>query len=240
MELSYTRGERTLRCRSFTVKLSIYGFAIALTLLSVPISNRGHQLGSQQGTVQAQYHEARGNQEASAIYSILQSNDMALAKGSVWAVVRTILEESRKHSLDPAVVLAIMWVESRFRHRAVSMSGARGLMQLRPFVASAFAEEAGLEKWDGPKALENPVINIKLGVYYLAYLHQMFKDMKLALTAYFLGPTEVQSRLLKNKVVSLEYARNVIAVAQNYRRQIRSVREREKSNHPNLPPAGVG
>ena len=225
MEFLRTRGERTFRCRSFTVKFSIYGFAVALSLLSVPISNRGQLSGIQQGTVQPQQHEARGNQEASAIYAILQANDMGLTKGSVWDVVRTILEESRKHALDPAVVLAIMWVESRFRSSAVSTSGARGLMQLQPFVASAFAETAGLEKWAGPKTLENPVINIKLGVCYLAYLHQKFKDMKLALTAYLLGPTEVQNRLQENKVVSLDYARNVFAVAQNYRKQIQSVQE---------------
>ena len=39
---------------------------------------------------------------------------------------------SRRHSLDPFLVAAIMRVESRFQPDAVSSKGARGLMQLMP------------------------------------------------------------------------------------------------------------
>ena len=158
------------------------------------------------------------------IYPVVRKGMTEASDNSVWTVSKTILQESRRHSLDPFLVLAVIAVESGFHHSATSTYGARGLMQIRPFIAPAIAEQ-----WrsayrpdkqishDHPD-LENPVVNIKLGVFYLYSLRQSFRDWKLALTAYNHGPTEVKTRLVEDSDMPLDYATKVLSTYQDYRR----------------------
>ncbi len=88
----------------------------------------------------------------------------------------------RKHSLDPALVKAVIHAESQFDPQAVSPKGAMGLMQLDPNTA----RELGI------KDPFNPKYNIDGGVRYLKDLLDTFEgDQKLALAAYNAGPTQV-------------------------------------------------
>ena len=88
----------------------------------------------------------------------------------------------RKHSLDPALVKAVIHAESRFDPRAVSPKGAIGLMQIDPNTV----KELGI------KDPFNPKYNIDGGVRYLKDLLDAFEgDQKLALAAYNAGPTQV-------------------------------------------------
>jgi soluble lytic murein transglycosylase-like protein len=96
-----------------------------------------------------------------------------------WPEVRRL---SRRHGLDPALVMGVIQVESRFKGRAVSHRGALGLMQIVPLTA----EELGLEDPLDPQA------NLEAGVRYLARLKRYFKgDRRLFLAAYNAGPTRV-------------------------------------------------
>ncbi|HET8563171.1 MAG TPA: lytic transglycosylase domain-containing protein [Candidatus Binatia bacterium] len=208
--------KRALCCRSLTVAL-VHG------VLSFIISTEVQQGRSYHDEAKINPTEVRRLHELSNVHAILKSNGIDLNDGSTRDVAATILDESKKHSLDPTVVLGVINVESRFRHKAVSTSGARGLMQVRPFVATALAEEAGLEEWNGTRTLDDPVSNIKIGVFYLGHLKYKFKDVRLALSAYLRGPTEIQNRLEQNKPVPLEYAKKVLSVSKTYRERMQEV-----------------
>lgn len=156
------------------------------------------------------------------IYSVVKSHRTDLRDTSVWAITETILEESIKHSLDPLLVLAVISVESRFQDAAISTDGARGLMQIRPLVANALAEELGSTLH--PLNLDDPILNIKLGVFYLCHLKKTFRDLSLALTAYNWGPTEIKNRIEGDEEVPLEYAMKVLSAYHDYRRVNRQTR----------------
>jgi soluble lytic murein transglycosylase len=79
-------------------------------------------------------------------------------------------------------------IESSFKNSSVSERGAKGLMQLMPYVAEGMAQELGIE-WTGDHNLFDPVTNVKLGIYYLTRLTNDFKNPGLALTAYNYGPS---------------------------------------------------
>jgi soluble lytic murein transglycosylase-like protein len=88
----------------------------------------------------------------------------------------------RKHSMDPALVMAVIHAESRFDPLAVSPKGAMGLMQLSPVIS----RELGI------RDPFNPQINIDGGVRYLKDLLDLFDgDRELALAAYNAGLTQV-------------------------------------------------
>ncbi len=138
----------------------------------------------------------------------------ALSKVDKTKLAEVILEESNKHNVDPMLILALIETESTFRRWARSRKGARGLMQIRPFVGRSLAKELNLP-WKGNKTLYDPYTNIQLGTYYFSKLLNNFdKNIDVALTAYNYGPTYVNRLIRKGKRVPQKYADRVIT---NYR-----------------------
>jgi peptidoglycan lytic transglycosylase len=157
------------------------------------------------------------------IYAIVKSSRPDIADKEVWKVSTAILNESARRNIDPMLVLAVIKVESGFRNQAVSPVGARGIMQIMPDTGKFLSEE--LFRVDGfqthsftPDHLDDPVLNIKLGVYYLNGLKKQFRNLSLALLAYNLGPTEIQNRLENNIGFSDEYAAVVLSAYHEYKK----------------------
>lgn len=157
------------------------------------------------------------------IYSIVKSNRPGIADNEAWKVSTTILDESARRDLDPMLVLAVIKVESGFRDQALSPMGARGMMQIMPETGKYLSDE--LLRVDGfktrtfmPDHLHDPVLNIKLGVYYLDGLKKQFRNLNLALLAYNLGPGEIQNRLENNIHFSDEYAAVVLDAYREYKK----------------------
>lgn len=156
------------------------------------------------------------------IYAILRSNWPDMKESTVWNISDAIHRESTRYRLDPILILALIDVESKFQHAAVSPAGARGLMQILPGTAKALVDEIGLaanshSEGFRPEFLDDPIVNIKLGVYYLQNLKKIFQSLNKALIAYNLGPTELQNRLNKNIVYPGAYAASVLDVYQKYK-----------------------
>jgi soluble lytic murein transglycosylase-like protein len=115
-----------------------------------------------------------------------------------------------RHAVDPAMVLAVIRVESTFQPAAVSSRGALGLMQILPDTGQALAAEMGVA-WEGEHALLEPDLNIELGAYYLRKLLDRFGgDREAALEAYNIGPTRFASRRRERDPAPFVYARRVL------------------------------
>ena len=177
----------------------------------------------------ASLQELKEASELLKIYSVVKSEGANLKDGQIWQISNTILEESRRRSIDPMLVLAVINVESSFEQGAVSTMGAKGLMQIRPIVAHTLAKELvskdteALEPYfaeSRPEQLDlhDPILNIKLGVTYLHLLKKSFRNLTLALTAYNRGPTDVKNRLEEDEVVPLDYANRVFSAYYGYRK----------------------
>lgn len=171
--------------------------------------------------------------ETLKLYSILMSQMAGLGNKSVWSTAETILEESRRHSLDPTLILAVIDVESRFQRAAVSPVGARGLMQIHPAFAPALAVEAEIPGWQGLQSLDDPILNIKMGTFYLSQMKKRFRDLKLALSAYNIGPTELQKRLRERESIPTGYVNRVLAAHRLYQEP-----ERQAPRVASLRPQG--
>jgi soluble lytic murein transglycosylase-like protein len=93
--------------------------------------------------------------------------------------VRALVEQAaRRRGLDPALVLAVVSVESGFRPEAVSPKGAQGLMQLMPRTAAALGVEDAFD----------PEQNLDAGVRHLESLLKLYDgNLTRALAAYNAG-----------------------------------------------------
>ncbi len=94
------------------------------------------------------------------------------------------------HDLDPALVAAVVYVESRFDPSAQSEAGAIGLMQLLPDTAEGIALRTGGSNFVVAD-LRDPDINVRYGTWYLDHLLERYGDMTLALAAYHAGQGNV-------------------------------------------------
>lgn len=98
-----------------------------------------------------------------------------------------IIKFSQTHQLNPALVGAMVFVESRFDPRVVSHKGAMGLMQVMPNTGQWIAKELGKSNYAAEDLLD-PVENLRVGTWYLAYLKRLFKGNDyLALASYNAG-----------------------------------------------------
>lgn len=114
---------------------------------------------------------------------------------------RDIIEKySEQYDLDPYLVLAVINVESRFKHDAVSPRNARGLMQITGKTGEWIAGKLQIADYSEEK-LFDPQTNIMIGCWYLSALYQEFGDLDLMLAAYNAGSGNV-SQWLKNSKYS--------------------------------------
>jgi len=97
---------------------------------------------------------------------------------------------ARENRLDPALLAAVIYQESKFDAGAESKSGAIGLMQLTPATAHGIAVRTGGSRFRTEDLLD-PEINIRYGAWYLANLFQKYRDERLALAAYNAGQGNV-------------------------------------------------
>ena len=101
-----------------------------------------------------------------------------------------VRSHARNYDLDPALLAAVIYTESRFRADARSDAGALGLMQLLPETARGIAVRTGGERFV-VEDLYVPELNIRYGSWYLRNLLDRYDDLRTALAAYHAGQGNV-------------------------------------------------
>lgn len=122
-----------------------------------------------------------------------------------------IAKVAQEFQLDPALLHAIITVESSYNPQAKSPAGAIGLMQLMPETAERF----------GVKNITDPLDNLRGGARYLRFLLAMFKDnLELVLAAYNAGENAVQQagNKIPNYAETKAYVPSVLTQYHHYGR----------------------
>ena len=119
-----------------------------------------------------------------------------------------IIEAARYYSLPPALVKAVVAVESSFEPAAVSHAGAQGLMQLIPRTARAMHV----------RDVFDPRGNVFGGARYLRILANQFNgDIRRTLSAYNAGPRAVErAGGVPHIDETRKYLRRVLALYHHY------------------------
>ena len=108
---------------------------------------------------------------------------------------RAIIDaHAENYTLEPSLLAAVIYTESKFDPRAESAAGAIGLMQLLPDTAQGIADHTGGGKYTMAD-LYDPELNIRYGAWYLARLQHKYRNhpqsLDLALAAYNAGQGNV-------------------------------------------------
>ncbi|MDX8378312.1 MAG: lytic transglycosylase domain-containing protein [Mariprofundales bacterium] len=111
-----------------------------------------------------------------------QGFDVEKFRANVRRFTPTINRMANAHSISPALLHAVVYVESGYEPRAVSSSGCIGLMQLKPSTATEY----------GVRDIWDPEQNIRGGAKYLNYLLDLFDgNLRLAVASYNAGQNAV-------------------------------------------------
>ena len=129
------------------------------------------------------------------------------------AYASMIREQAREKHLDPALIAAVIFAETKFVPRT-STTGALGLMQIEPATAEFLARRSGGTSF-AIADLDSPDINIRYGSYYLRYLLDRYGgDETLALAAYNGGETNVDAWLAEAHTAGVPFTIASIPFAQ--------------------------
>ncbi|MEJ6949939.1 lytic transglycosylase domain-containing protein [Natronospora cellulosivora (SeqCode)] len=137
-----------------------------------------------------------------------------------------IIRNAKLYDIDPYLIAAIIFVESKYIEEAESPRGALGLMQIMPNTGRWIAEQMGIENFDVSDLLD-PEINIMFGSWYIANLKKQFADEVIMLAAYNAGRGNVVKWLEERwdgKVNTID--RLPFAETRNYIVQVNVVYER--------------
>ena len=108
------------------------------------------------------------------------------------ALIRTVAAE---HQLDPLLVKALIWRESRFDAQKIGTAGERGLMQVSEKAAGEWAREMKVENFR-VEELFDPKVNLEAGTWYLRRATQHWEKqadpIPFALAEYNAGASRAQ------------------------------------------------
>jgi soluble lytic murein transglycosylase len=135
-----------------------------------------------------------------------------------------IRQQAAEKGLDPALIAAVIYAESRFVPGRTSSAGAEGLMQITPDTAKGIAKRSGGTAFV-LEDLATPQVNIAYGSYLLRELLDRYDgDVAAALAAYNAGPGNADkwggASLRVSDIPYPEtkaYVQKVLSVRQRYR-----------------------
>ncbi|MBN3841596.1 transglycosylase SLT domain-containing protein [Burkholderia sp. Ac-20349] len=115
-------------------------------------------------------------------------NRFHIAYADARTIARAVQTESDRYGLAPALLLAIIAVESGFDRHAVSVAGARGLMQVLPTAHRDLVAHV--------KDLSDPATNVRIGAaIFRGYLDDADGDVETALVRYNGGTKRYAQRV---------------------------------------------
>jgi soluble lytic murein transglycosylase len=162
-------------------------------------------------------------------YRLLQPGVLPSASRLTATSIDGLIEAfAAEHSIDSALIRAVIRAESNFNHRAVSRKGAQGLMQLMPATIGRLSVGDAFD----------PHENIGAGVRYLRQLLDQFQgDLTLALAAYNAGENAVlRYRGVPPYQETREYVKKVLSLYRRTREEPSRIRVASASSRATESP----
>ena len=151
-----------------------------------------------------------------------------------------ILRAARKYGVEPGLVKAVVWRESRFNPDARGRAGELGLMQVGELAGDEWADAMHLDSF-GNSALSDPATNTLAGTWYLAKLFRRYlktdNPAAYALADYNAGRANVL-RWLKGSATTNSQAFLEVMDFPGTRDYVRSILERREAYRPVFPRPG--
>lgn len=170
-----------------------------------------YSLLREQHEIEALKNKIRVDYEKTQILKIINSFHSGLPAVEERKISNLIFNIGEKYAINPALILAVIRVESSFNNFSYSNMGAVGLMQVKPVTGLYLIKKYKIKskkfnyntkyiEYLPVSYLYNPSLNIRIGARYLLSLLYEFRNLKLALFAYNAGPTIIFETINSNQL----------------------------------------
>ena len=124
-----------------------------------------------------------------------------------------IIQLCESYGIDPAIVMAMIWKESRFHTGSIGDNGnSFGLMQIQPRWHSGLMEQLGCTD------LFDPYQNVTVGIaIFSSHMNRYDGNVGMALTAYNAGASGANKYYFSKGVYASQYATSIMAYADDIR-----------------------
>jgi len=189
----------------------IHGVLIFIILISLSINGF---FGVEAGIIRTAYQLAKSQIMPiifrEQLYTLLRSKSLTVNQAMDLSDV--ILDQNR---IPITLALAMIKVESCLDPNAKSKKGAKGLTQITPIVQKEYSNHPIFK--GKTNQIYDVSVNVKLGLFYLADLHERFQDWHKALRAYNAGPENANNKEFDG------YANLVLKVEKDYQQKLNSL-----------------
>jgi soluble lytic murein transglycosylase len=144
-----------------------------------------------------------------------------------------IRQQAAEKDLDPALIAAVIYAESRFRDGQRSAAGAEGLMQITPATAHEIARKSGGTEFQTGD-LATAQVNISYGAWYLRYLMGRYAGNRtFALAAYNAGEGNVDRWIdrARQRSADLTIAAIPFSETRTYVQRVLDAREQYRTSY---------
>jgi soluble lytic murein transglycosylase len=159
---------------------------------------------------------------ALAAWFVLAPPDFVQRQRNPLQIRAIVTGQARNYRLDPALLAAVIYTESKFHADAKSQSGAIGLMQLLPSTADGIALHTGGSNFQHGD-LYDPEINVRYGAWYLRHLLDKYDDERTALAAYNAGQHNVDQWLANGSGIRFSETRAYVERVEDLKQTYRDV-----------------
>ena len=139
--------------------------ALLLTCTQAALAQQSAPAASDAITQEAVQQESKGDDARHKVSEII-TRRFGVAREKAQAIASAVMSSASKYSLPPALLLAIISIESRFKETARGANNATGLMQVVPSAHKTLVRDVDLTE---------PEANIEVGS---AILHGYLKSAK--------------------------------------------------------------
>lgn len=154
-------------------------------------------------TIEPTTEESLATEPPVILYAVPLSEDLQLY----------IIAQTESKGIDPAIVMAMIWKESRFNTFSVGDGGnSLGLMQIQPRWHSGLMAQLGCSD------LLDPYQNVTVGINILgSHLARYDGNVEMALVSYNAGATGAYNKYFSKGIYSSKYSKAVLEKAEELR-----------------------
>lgn len=170
----------------------------------IKLQNNFEKIKLQNDTLNLKIDSLQSDIEKYSRLKISKISKVNIPKTFSFEKVKALVDACQEYKVPIKIACRLIYAESTFKQNAISYAGAKGYMQLMPNTIKHISQTTSLD-------INDKHWNIKMGIYYIGYLYNMFKTYdnhtrwKLTILSYNIGPTRVKNNVTEVLEVYKDY-----------------------------------
>jgi len=165
--------------------------------------------------IRQQFEREQEERKKEAQQHLQKRKELAKKAGTTEELISVLEKYAASYELPFNIVYELVKLESSFNPELTSYNEwndtyDRGLLQLNDNTSPWLAEKVGIKNFDYETTYD-PEMNVKMGLWYLSFLHKKYQSWHDTLTAYNRGMTGLKNYVQRNGTSKSAYSKIILS-----------------------------